>query len=205
MTSSTPVVHLVDDDASFSTAMTRLLRASGFAVAHYPSAAAFLARAHDDAPGCVLVDLQMPGMSGLDLQAALSSARFPHPIVFLTAHGDIPTSVRAMKQGAEDFLVKNASKEDLLAAVQRALLRDAREREARNRIREHRRRLATLSPREREVLALVVQGLLNKEIAATLGIHERTVKLHRTAVTTKLDVHSVAQLTRLVQEAETLP
>jgi len=205
MTPELPIVHLVDDDASFLSAMARFLRASGFSVERYVSATDFLTRRHDGVPGCVLVDLQMPGLNGLDLQAAMASSPDPLPIVFLTAHGDIPTSVRAIKQGADDFLTKRAPKEKLLAAVHRALERDAREREGRARLRELRSRLDMLTTREHEVLARVVQGKLNKEIAAELGIHERTVKLHRTAITTKLQVQSVAQLTRLAQAAGILP
>jgi FixJ family two-component response regulator len=205
MTPEAPIVHLVDDDASFLSALSRFLRASGFSVERYASATDFLSRRRNGVPGCVLVDLQMPGLNGLDLQAALASSPDPLPIVFLTAHGDIPTSVRAIKQGAEDFLTKRAPREKLLAAVKRALERDARERERRVRLQALRSRLDTLTTREREVLARVVQGKLNKEIAAELGIHERTVKLHRTAITTKLEVQSAAQLTRLTQEAGILP
>jgi len=205
MTPEAPIVHLVDDDASFLSALSRFLRASGFSVERYASATDFLSRRRNGVPGCVLVDLQMPGLNGLDLQAALASSPDPLPIVFLTAHGDIPTSVRAIKQGAEDFLTKRAPREKLLAAVKRALERDARERERRVRLQALRSRLDTVTTREREVLARVVQGKLNKEIAAELGIHERTVKLHRTAITTKLEVQSAAQLTRLTQEAGILP
>ena len=205
MTPEAPIVHLVDNDASFLSAMTRFLRASGYSVERYASAADFLVRRRVGTPGCVVADLQMPGLSGLDLQAALATSADPLPIVFLTAHGDIPTSVRAIKHGAEDFLTKRSPKEELLAAVKRALQRDLRERAEREHRREFRHRLEALSPREREVFALVVQGKLNKEIASELGIHERTVKLHRTAITTKLQVQSVAQLTRLAQEAGLLP
>jgi two-component system, LuxR family, response regulator FixJ len=205
MMPETPIVHLVDDDASFLSAMSRFLRASGFSVERYQSARDFLTRRRSGTPGCVLVDLQMPELSGLDLQAVLSSSPDPLPIVFLTAHGDIPTSVRAMRRGAEDFLTKRAPKEELLTAVKRALERDLRERAERAHLQELRGRLESLSPREREVLGLVVQGKLNKEIASELGIHERTVKLHRTAITTKLHVQSVAQLTRLAQAAGILP
>ena len=200
-----PVIHVVDDDTSFRAALSRFLRAAGFTVRHYASAAEFLARREAGTPGCVLADLRMPGMSGLDLQAVLAAAPDPLPVVFLSGHGDVPSTVRAMKQGAEDFLTKRAPKEELLAAVTRALARDARERADRARRHELRALLAALTPREREVLALVVRGKPNKEIAADLGIHERTVKLHRTAITTKLDVQSVAQLTRLAQEAGILP
>jgi two-component system, LuxR family, response regulator FixJ len=202
---SPPLVHVVDDDASFLKALTRLLGAAGYTVRQYRSAAEFLAQRPPDTPGCVLADLRMPELNGLDLQKALAASADPLPVVFLSGHGDIPSTVRAMKQGAEDFLTKQAPKEALLAAVERALERDARERPERTRRKDILGRLSGLTPREREVLALVVQGKLNKQIADLLGIHERTVKLHRTAITTKLEVHSVAELTRLVQEAGLLP
>jgi len=199
------VVHIVDDDASFLAAVSRLLRANGFSVKTYSSAQDFLAQRDADAPGCVLADLQMPEMSGLDLQAALAQTSNPLPILFLTGHGDIPSSVQAMRDGAEDFLEKRAPKEKLLEAVTRALARDSRERAARHRQRELRALFDTLTEREREVLSHVVQGRLNKQIAGDLGIHERTVKLHRTAITTKLKVQSVAVLTRLTEEAGIFP
>ena len=201
MTASEPVVHIVDDDASFLAATSRLLRASGFAVKTFASATALLAQREDDAPGCVLADVRMPGMNGLELQSALAQSRNPLPILFLTGHGDIPSSVSAMRDGAEDFLEKRAPKAQLLGAVRRALARDARERESRARQREVRARFDALTPREFEVLGHVVRGKLNKQIAGDLGIHERTVKLHRTAITTKLRVQSVAELTRLTDEA----
>jgi two-component system response regulator FixJ len=195
------IVHIVDDDASFLAATSRLLRANGFRVRTFASASAFLAERDADAPGCVLADLRMPGMSGLDLQSALSRARNPLPILFLTGHGDIPSSVRAIRGGAEDFLEKRAPKERLLDGVRRALARDAREREERAREQQLRGRFDALTKRELEVLAHVVQGKLNKQIAGDLDIHERTVKLHRTAITTKLGVQSVAELTRLTDQA----
>jgi len=201
MTASVPVVHVVDDDASFLTAISRLLRAHGFTVKTYSSAHKFLAHRDTDAPGCVLADLRMPEMNGLDLQSALAQTSNPLPILFLTGHGDIPSSVQAMRDGAEDFLEKRAPKEKLLDAVNRALARDSRERAGRDRLSELRARFDTLTEREREVLAHVVQGRLNKQIAWDLGIHERTVKLHRTAITTKLKVQSVAELTKLTEEA----
>ena len=201
MNATEPTVHIVDDDASFLAAISRLLRASGFAVRTFGSASDFLAQRADDAPGCVLADVRMPGMNGLELQSALARSSNPLPILFLTGHGDIPSSVRAMRDGAEDFLEKRAAKAQLLEAVKRALARDAREREARNRQRELRARFGTLTAREFEVLGHVVRGKLNKQIAGDLGIHERTVKLHRTAITTKLGVQSVAELTRLTDEA----
>lgn len=196
------IVHLVDDDTSFLTSMSRLLRASGYEVKTFTSAAGFLSQLAPDATGCVVADLRMPGQSGLDLQDALAKAGCPMPVVFLTGHGDIPASVQAMRHGAEDFLTKRAPKDQLLAAVQRALERGTRENARHLRLRELRDRLDRLTPREREVLDLVVRGKMNKEIADELAIHERTVKLHRTSITSKLQVHSVAELTRLVLEAD---
>jgi FixJ family two-component response regulator len=196
-----PTVFVVDDDTSFLRSLARLLRASGFVVVTYPSAAAFLAQLPEDAAGCVIVDLQMPGMSGIDLQDALLKTTNPLPLIFLSGHGDIPDSVRAMRHGAEDFLTKDVPKEALLDAVRRALVRHTREREQRARQQEVRARFDALTEREHEVLQHVLRGQLNKQIADDLGIHERTVKLHRTAITTKVGVQSVAELTRLAQEA----
>ena len=200
MSEGTPVVRIVDDDAAFLVAVARLLKAAGYAVRTYPSAAELLANLEDDA-GCVVADLRMPGMDGLDLQGALSREANQLPVIFLTGEGDIPTTVKAMRQGAEDFLTKRGPKEDLFAAVDRALARDARQREERARRRALHARIDTLTPRERDVLRHVVGGRLNKQIAADLGISERMVKLHRTAITTKLQVRSVAELARLVQAA----
>ncbi len=201
MIPAVPTVQIVDDDPSFLAAASRLLRASGFAVKTFSSASDFLAQLVTDAPGCVVADLRMPGMNGLDLQSALARSRNPLPILFLSGHGDIPSSVVAMRGGAEDFLEKCAPKEKLLDAVRRALARDAQEREKRTRQRELHARFDMLTKREFEVLAHVVQGKLNKQIAGDLGIHERTVKLHRTSITRKVRVQSVAELTRLSDEA----
>jgi FixJ family two-component response regulator len=201
MNVTTPTVHIVDDDASFLAAVSRLLRASGFAVKTFSSASDFFAQRDIGAPGCVVADLQMPEMNGLDLQSALARARNPLPTLFLTGQGDIPSSVRAMRGGAEDFLEKSAPKEKLIEAVKRALARDDRERQERARQRELRARFDALSKREFEVLGHVVKGKLNKQIADDLGIHERTVKLHRTAITMKLGAPSVAELTRLTLDA----
>lgn len=197
MNAPAPLVRVVDDDASFLMAVARMLRASGFAVKTYASAAEFLAGPEVDVPGCVLVDLRMPGLSGLDLQEALATAGHGLPVIFLSGHGDVPTTVQAMRRGAEDFLTKRAPKEELLEAVRRALARDARQRAEHARLEALRVRFAALTPRELEVLKHVVRGRLNKQIAGDLGIHERTVKLHRTAITAKLGVHSAAELTRL--------
>lgn len=194
---ASPIVHVVDDDESFLRAVTRLLRASGFEVRTFASAAEFLAASLHDARGCVISDLQMPGMNGLAMQEAMTSAGHTMPVLFLTGNGDIPSTVSAMQQGAVDCLEKSAPKEKLIDAVTRALTRDEAEHDHRVRRRELRTRFSSLSDREREVLAHVVRGKMNKEIAAELDIHERTVKLHRTAITTKLQVQSVAELTRM--------
>jgi len=199
MTEST--VHVVDDDESFLTAMSRLLRASGFRTQTYSSARAFLAQGCDDEPGCVVVDLRMPDLGGLDLQSALAHSRNPLPVLFLTGHADTTSTVRAMRGGAEDFLEKTASKELVLDAVRRALARDQQEREERSHRDELRARFAGISSREREVLRHVLRGRLNKQIAGDLGIHERTVKVHRKSIMTKLSVRSVAALAQLSQEA----
>jgi FixJ family two-component response regulator len=197
MNTPAPLVRLVDDDASFLKAAARMLRASGFAVKTFVSAAEFLAGPELDVPGCVLADLLMPGLSGMALQEALAKAGQRLPVIFLSGHGDVPTAVQAMQRGAEDFLTKRAPKEKLLEAVRRAIARDARERAEQARLEALHERFAALTPRELEVLKHVVRGRLNKQIAGDLGIHERTVKLHRTAITTKLGVHSAAELTRL--------
>jgi two-component system, LuxR family, response regulator FixJ len=194
-------VFVVDDDVSFLRSLSRLLRVAGFQVVIHNSAAEFLAELQPDLKGCVITDLMMPGMDGMALQAALRKAGSDLPILFLTGHGDIPTTVQAMRGGAEDFLTKHAPKEILLAAVNRALAHSEQQRMERMRLRTLQEPFNLLTHREREVLRHVVQGQLNKQIAADLGIHERTVKLHRTSITTKLQVHSVAELTRLVQEA----
>jgi FixJ family two-component response regulator len=200
MSDTLPVVHIVDDDASFLVALARLLKASGYAVQTYASAADFLAKLGDGA-GCVVTDLRMPGMDGMDLQQALMRGVNMLPVVFLTGEGDIPTTVQAMRQGAEDFLTKRGPKEAIFAAVDRAIARDARQRAEGAHLHALRARFETLTNREQGVLRHVVAGRRNKQIAAELGINERTVKLHRTAITTKLQVHSVAELTRLAQAA----
>jgi FixJ family two-component response regulator len=200
-----PTVHVVDDDGPFLLAMSRLLRASGYSVKTYESAVDYLEQRGDDSPGCVVVDLQMPVVGGLDLQAQLARTSNPPPMLFLTGHADTVSTVRAMRGGAEDFLEKRAPKEQLLDAVQRALQRDISERAERSRRDDVRRRFAQVSPREHEVLELVLQGRLNKQIAGDLGIHERTVKVHRKSIMTKLNVRSVAALTRLAQEAGVPP
>ena len=202
MPPSPSTVFVVDDNASFLTGLVQWLRASGFMARGFSSAAEFLAQRPPEGAGCVLADLQMPGMSGMELQDALAKTANPLPIVFLTGQGDIPASVTAMRLGAEDFLTKRAPKEDLLAAVKRALERDRRERAARIRHRELSALFAGLTPREREVLTHVLRGQLNKQIAADLGIDERSVKRHRTGLMGKLHVQSVAELVHLANEVQ---
>jgi two-component system response regulator FixJ len=194
-------VFIIDDDVSFLRSISRMLRVSGFQVVTYNSAAAFLAELQPEINGCLITDLVMPGMDGMALQEALRKAGSPLPILFLTGQGDIPATVQAMKGGAEDFLTKHAPKADLIAAVNCALAHNEQDRVRRARLLALRRSFELLTDREREILRHVVQGKLNKQIAADLGIHERTVKFHRTNITTKLQVHSVAELTRVVQEA----
>jgi len=198
--SALALIRIVDDDAGFLKAVARLLCASGFAVETFSSVKEFLAKADLEVPGCVVADLQMPGLSGLDLQAALAEAGHSIPVVFLSGHGDIPSTVQAMRHGAEDFLTKRSPRAQLLEAVKRAVARDSRERSERARLTALHAPFAALTTRELEVLKLVVQGKLNKQIADELHIHERTVKFHRTAITTKLGVHSAAELTRLWME-----
>jgi FixJ family two-component response regulator len=205
MSEAAPVVRIVDDDLSFLNALSRLLRAAGFCVHAFPSAERLLEELHPEIPGCVLADLRMPGVNGLELQDVLARYGGSLPIVFLSGHGTISAAVRAMRAGAEDFLTKTTPREELLGAVQRALDRDAVARQFRAHQDELQARLATLTPREREVLLHVVSGKPNKQIAGDLGIHERTVKLHRTGITSKLGVHSVAELTRMSHEAGLLP
>lgn len=197
MPDPTQTVFIVDDDPSVLASVERLLRASGYAVVSFSSASDFLAQRPPQAKGCVVADLQMPGMDGLAMQEALAQSAAPMPVVFWSGRGDIPASVRAMRNGAEDFLSKTAPKEDLFAAIERALARDDLERVERARTSELRARFARLTPRENEVLAHVLRGKLNKQIAASLGIDERSVKRHRTSLMRKLSVSSVVDLTRI--------
>ena len=196
-----PTVYVVDDDESFLRATVRLLTASGFLVVSYPSSLQFAREISPQARGCVVADLEMPELSGLELQRELAGIGVTMPVIFLTGRGDIQTTVRAMRDGASDFLEKRAPGHELVAAIRTALAADAGQHEARLRTRALCGRFARLTLREREVLHHVVLGRMNKEIAATLGISERTVKLHRTAITTKVGVHSVAQLALLTRES----
>ena len=194
-------VHLVDDDPEFLAAARRFVRFAGFPVATFSSVAELLAQVSAETRGCVIADLVMPEVSGLELQQLLIGRGVMMPVVFLTGHGDIPSSVQAMRGGALDFIEKLAPKEQLTAAITQALERDAQAHLAHARRAERQSRFATLTDREREVLVLVVRGQRNKQIAATLGVTERTVKHYRGTISTKLGVHSVAQLVILASEA----
>jgi len=207
--SAAGVVYVVDDDPSFRKAVTRLLTAVGLSVQSYSSGAELLTHLSGSAAaeesGCVLADLCMPGLDGLQLQEACTEAGVGLPFVFLTGHGDVPSAVSAMRHGAIDFLDKCAPQHALLASLEQALERGANTRAVRVRREQLEQRFAALTPREREVLEQVVRGRMNKQIAAALGIHERTVKLHRNAITTKLGVRSVAELTTLTREIGLFP
>ena len=192
--SEKPVVYVVDDDDSLRKALTRLLHAAGYEVRAYASAGDFMLADRDNKRGCVLLDIKMPGPSGLTLQEALSKEEEPLPVIFLTAHGDVPTSVRAMKAGAVDFLTKPIKREVLLNAVRSALARDIQLHSSHEQLRDLRVRFVKLTPREREVLELVVAGRLNKQIAAELGIAMRTVKVHRAQAMIKMRAGSLAEL-----------
>lgn len=200
MTPKPPTIHLVDDDDSFRRAVSRLLVAAGFAVEAHASAAEFLLARPGEDPGCVLLDVEMPGFGGLDLQVALARQGVSLPIVFVTAHGDIPMAVQAVKAGAVDFLTKPVRQEALLQAVRSALARDLAQRGDRERMSGFRARFESLTPREREVFELVTAGKLNKQIAAELGATERTIKAHRANIMKKMRVESLAELVRISAE-----
>jgi FixJ family two-component response regulator len=195
------MIYLVDDDPSARQGLARLIRAAGHTVVTFASARAFLDAGPPAGPGCVVLDVRMPEVSGLDLQERLARGECPLPVIFITGHGDIPMSVQAMKQGAVDFLPKPVDGPQLLAAIQQALEKDAATRRQLKGRQDIRRRLEQLTERERDVMALVIRGRLNKQVAAELGIAEPTVKIHRGRVMEKLEVASVAELVLLAQQA----
>jgi FixJ family two-component response regulator len=200
--SAKPLIHVVDDDASLRTALLRLLGAAGFEASGYASTGEFLLRPPPDRPGCLLLDIRMPGPSGLDLQAALREKGVALPVVFMTGHADVASSLRAMKAGAVDFLIKPVEPATLLDALRRALERDATERAARHEADSLLARFASLSAREREVFDRIVAGRLNKQIAGDLGIAERTVKAERAEIMVKLGAGSAAELGRLAERLQ---
>lgn len=197
----TGTVFLVDDDPRVLKAMARLLDSDGWTTKTYRSASAFLADHDETIPGCLVLDLLMPGMSGLDLQRELVRLGQCRPVIFLSGRGDVPSSVTAMKSGAVDFLTKPVDGKILLAAVGKAVERDLRQRAAADRVRTLDARLSSLTVRERQVLDGVVAGLLNKQIAGRLGIVEKTVKVHRARAVAKLGARSTADLVRMVEVA----
>ena len=198
-----PIVFLLDDDHAVVVALARMLQSSGFTVSAYTSPAEFL-EAHDaETPGCLVADVRMPGMSGLELQRTLLARGIDRAIVFVTGQGDIPTTVQAMKAGAVTFLSKPVQRAELVAAVREALLRDAVGRAQHRERQDLVRRLASLTPRERQVLELVATGMLNKQIAAELGAAEKTIKVHRGRIMEKMQVRTATALVGLLSRAET--
>lgn len=194
------LVHVVDDDTSFRTAIERRLKLAGYDVATYASALELLeASLNDDQPGCILLDVRIPGLSGPDLQSRLIAQGSTLPIIFLTGYADTPTTVRAIKAGAEDFLTKPISSEQLIDAIERAMARQHAARAQRSRLDAFRAHLATLTQRERQVFDLIVRGRINKQIAYQLGTTERTVKAHRHQVMEKMQVHSLAELVSIAE------
>jgi FixJ family two-component response regulator len=192
-----PIVFVVDDDASVREALGRLIRSAGMQVEAFASAEAFLERARADTPACLVLDVQLPDLSGLDLQRRMADARNEIPIVFITGHGDIPTTVRAMKAGAVEFLTKPLVEGDVLESIRQAVETDRAARARQLDAEALRARCASLTPREAEVMAWVVAGLLNKQVAAELGISEETVKVHRGQVMRKMQADSLADLVRM--------
>ena len=197
MSEAEPTVFIVDDDAPLRESLRNLIRSVGLRVELFASAHEFLQSQQPDAPSCLVLDVRMPGLSGLDLQKQASEAGLEIPIIFITGHGDVPMTVRAMKAGAVEFLTKPFRDQDLLDAIQQALERSRNARERRAATKELRQRLASLTPREREVMERVVAGLLNKQIGAELGTSETTVKIHRHQVMEKMGAGSLPELVRM--------
>ncbi|SCK43803.1 two component transcriptional regulator, LuxR family [Variovorax sp. HW608] len=197
-----PVVRLIDDDVSFRRAVRRLLLAAGHRVTEYSSVGAMLLEGIGSAPGCLVLDIHMPGPSGLDLQEMIATQPEPLPVIFVTAEATVQETLRAMKAGAADFLFKPVDGDTLVSVVNKAVAEDAARRKARRHLAELQNRYARLSPRERQVLDMVVNGALNKQISAELGAAERTVKAHRAHVMAKMGVNSLADLVRAVVQLD---
>jgi FixJ family two-component response regulator len=204
MNEADAIVVIIDDDASFRRSTERLVRSAGHKVRAFAGASEFLKAKRPDAPACVVLDVRMPGLSGLDLQKQLAKAGIRIPLIFITGHGDIPMSVQAMKAGAVEFLTKPFRDQDLLDAIEEALKRDRAARKDQAKLAELRGRYKMLTPREREVMALVVAGKLNKQIAADLHTVEKTIKFHRAHVMQKMSAASLAALVQMAGNLETL-
>jgi FixJ family two-component response regulator len=200
MKTTDPIVFVVEDDSSMREALTDLISSVGLLVEPLKSAREFLERKRPDVPACLVLDVRLPGLSGLDLQRELVRTEAPIPIIFISGHGDIPMSVRAIKEGAVDFLAKPFRDQDLLDAIQHALEIDRAARQERTMVAEVRRRYESLTKREGEVMRLVVSGLLNKQIAGELGSSEVTVKMHRGQVMRKMKAQSIVQLIRMAEK-----
>jgi len=200
MKEADPIVFVVDDDPLIRDGLRSLIKSVGLHVETFGSSREFMQRRPSDAPGCLVLDVRLPGLSGLDLQRELNESNFQIPIIFMTGHGDIPMSVRAMKNGAQEFLTKPVRGQDLLDAVQQAIARDRAARRERAKIADLRTRFDSLTPREREVLDLIVAGLLNKQIAGELNIEEVTIKTHRAHIMQKTHAESLAHLVRMNEE-----
>jgi len=200
MADDNPIVFIVDDDESIRNALSRLIKSVGLKVETFSSANDFLKHDPYDGPACLVLDIRMPGLSGLDLQAELAKAKRTLSIVFITGHGNIPMSVQAIKAGAVDFLEKPFEEQDLLDAVNLAIQKDRAAKEKLAELRKIQERVESLTPREREVFALVVIGMLNKQIAFEMGIGEKTIKVHRARVMQKMQAESFADLVRLAEK-----
>ncbi len=205
MNDQTSIVFLIDDDPSARRGLSRLISVAGFNIQAFASAEDFLASPHHSGPGCIILDVKMPGLSGPDLQAEMNKAEYRMPIIFISGHGDVPMTAQAMKEGALDFLTKPVDRDHLLNAIRNALDKDRTRRQAYAELQQIRTKLAKLTPREFEVMKFVVAGLLNKQIGYALGIAEDTVKIHRGRMMSKMGVVSVADLVRLTQKAGVEP
>ena len=205
MTALKPTVFVIDDDASVRKSLSRLLRSAGYMAETFASAEEFLGREHFKGIGCLLLDVQMPGLTGMDLQEELNRADYHMPIIFITGHGNIPMSVEAMKKGAVDFLTKPFDDKELLQAIEKAIEKDTYARAEYDETLDIRKRIELLTSRELEVLRYVITGMLNKQIALKLDIAEKTVKVHRGRIMEKLCVDSVAELVRLAEKVGIKP